>query len=621
VKKNRRAVILAATLILSVAATAQIATLPESQEMRNLSKNESIQASPITSIPSPYLIIYADIFESDLELNLFAEGKKYKGFDVTMVKQSDIVDISDENPDYEGIHRFIVGWWETWNQWNPEEMYVLLVGDVWPEHEQCATATYIPLSGNGSDYYYQLMDEDDHPDICIGRWCAETSGQLHTYIAKTAYYQVPYKDPANPANFWQPNKTLLVGSRDYDGGADDYVSCKQYIENNLLNGIPLYAILTAYGYDDNPIPANNQTVIDAIEQNHGVGVVNYRGQSGYTSWEMWCNEGLESFSNTQINELDQTSFHGYPIVYNLGSCSNGDVGYSTEVMVEAWTRNANGGGVAALGISGYCQTRETQNYLDKEIFRGHFDPQYRYDCGRSLKRAMDVMQANQMGDPHCYIWIGDPELDVWRGTPRDANVYLGLGEPNDPMQVHVSLKDPPYSSVQGAKVCLYGTTTTSSQSTLIHQVAYTDASGNVYFPRPTDGGRVTATNQKGPICIRPVSTSVPPSGGFSYSSQIRESPDVTSEWALECKPSGPIRSSVCISYSIGDSDPSFVDLRIFDVSGREIKTLVSGEKSPGQYEATWDCSDASGVRCPSGVYFVRMTSPSFNASRRVVLVK
>ena len=64
------------------------------------------------------------------------------------------------------------------------------------------------------------------------------------------------------------------------------------------------------------------------------------------------------------------------------------------------------------------------------------------------------------------------------------------------------------------------------------------------------------------------------------------------------------------------SSYGFVTLKVFDVLGREIATLVNEVRSPGIYTARWDASNVS-----AGVYFVRLTAGGSSQIRRAVLVK
>jgi len=59
-----------------------------------------------------------------------------------------------------------------------------------------------------------------------------------------------------------------------------------------------------------------------------------------------------------------------------------------------------------------------------------------------------------------------------------------------------------------------------------------------------------------------------------------------------------------------------IHLSIYDLNGREIATLFSGDQAAGMHSASWN---AEGV--PSGVYFCRLSTPTQSFSQKVVLVK
>ena len=59
-----------------------------------------------------------------------------------------------------------------------------------------------------------------------------------------------------------------------------------------------------------------------------------------------------------------------------------------------------------------------------------------------------------------------------------------------------------------------------------------------------------------------------------------------------------------------------VVLKIYDVLGREVATLVNEKLSPGTYEVEWN-----GSNYPSGVYFYKLETESFSETRKMVLLK
>jgi hypothetical protein len=66
---------------------------------------------------------------------------------------------------------------------------------------------------------------------------------------------------------------------------------------------------------------------------------------------------------------------------------------------------------------------------------------------------------------------------------------------------------------------------------------------------------------------------------------------------------------------------SGVNVVVYDVHGARVRTLVSGPKSAGHYVAQWDGRDDRGTQVSSGIYFYRMTTGSFSAVRKMVLLK
>ena len=61
---------------------------------------------------------------------------------------------------------------------------------------------------------------------------------------------------------------------------------------------------------------------------------------------------------------------------------------------------------------------------------------------------------------------------------------------------------------------------------------------------------------------------------------------------------------------------SVVSVRVFDLLGREVATLVNEKREPGTYQVTWN---AAGF--PSGTYFCRLTAGSYTDTKKVVLLR
>jgi hypothetical protein len=64
-----------------------------------------------------------------------------------------------------------------------------------------------------------------------------------------------------------------------------------------------------------------------------------------------------------------------------------------------------------------------------------------------------------------------------------------------------------------------------------------------------------------------------------------------------------------------------VSVKVFDLGGREVTTLVVGLQAPGRYAVNWDGTNRAGRPLASGTYFVRMTAGGQTFDQRVTLLK
>lgn len=81
----------------------------------------------------------------------------------------------------------------------------------------------------------------------------------------------------------------------------------------------------------------------------------------------------------------------------------------------------------------------------------------------------------------------------------------------------------------------------------------------------------------------------------------------------------PFNPTTNIGFQIADR--GFTELKIYDILGREVKTLVSEELSPGTYEIQWDGRNEFGATVSSGVYIYRLTAGNTTLSRKMLLMR
>lgn len=90
-------------------------------------------------------------------------------------------------------------------------------------------------------------------------------------------------------------------------------------------------------------------------------------------------------------------------------------------------------------------------------------------------------------------------------------------------------------------------------------------------------------------------------------------------FSLEQNYPNPFNPTTTINYQIPNS--SFVTIKIYDVLGKEINTLVNGQKFRGEYSITWNGKDILGNDVPSGIYFYSIQAGEFAQIKKMVLLK
>jgi M6 family metalloprotease-like protein len=81
----------------------------------------------------------------------------------------------------------------------------------------------------------------------------------------------------------------------------------------------------------------------------------------------------------------------------------------------------------------------------------------------------------------------------------------------------------------------------------------------------------------------------------------------------------PFNPETTIRYELAGR--THVSLRVYDVSGAVVRTLVDESKPAGSYSLTWNGRDDHGSSVSSGVYFYRITAGSFSDVRKMTLLK
>jgi len=95
---------------------------------------------------------------------------------------------------------------------------------------------------------------------------------------------------------------------------------------------------------------------------------------------------------------------------------------------------------------------------------------------------------------------------------------------------------------------------------------------------------------------------------------VEDEETLPTEYALEQNYPNPFNPSTTFRYSIPTQ--SKVLIKVYDVLGNEIATLINEEKSVGTYELTWNAE-----QLPSGVYFYQLKAGEFSSTKKMLLIK
>ncbi|MDO4525766.1 MAG: C25 family cysteine peptidase [Bacteroidales bacterium] len=321
--------------------------------------------------------------------------------------------------------------------------YLLIIGD----HEQ-VPGTYVTVYHNRTDSYktcsfytdniYACADDINYiEDVAKGRISATSNAQALTIVNKIINYE---KNPTTASSFYNnvvlsayfqdersyDNEGKLV--RDYDGKADlKFLNTSENIKSELINRN--YNVNRIYTrtksssyYPDKDWNGNYlasdlrgnlsiwngsaNDISNAVKNGCALAVYNGHGNpSG------WANIGFDVSSAQALT-------NGNKLPVFLGFCCQSGTFANSVCFTEAVTRNANGGGVGAMGYSSYGWT-PTQDYMAEAVFNKLYVSKIR-PMGKLLTQSLIQMGSSTSYHEHMHKvthYFGDPSMSPWTDVP------------------------------------------------------------------------------------------------------------------------------------------------------------------------------------------------------------
>ncbi len=101
-----------------------------------------------------------------------------------------------------------------------------------------------------------------------------------------------------------------------------------------------------------------------------------------------------------------------------------------------------------------------------------------------------------------------------------------------------------------------------------------------------------------------------------------ETPVLPRALELAAPAPNPARGGTRLWYGVpADRAGDVLELAIYDLAGRRVRTLQSGRAEPGRHSVSWDLRDAAGAPAHAGVYFARFSLGAEACSRKLVVVR
>jgi len=113
-------------------------------------------------------------------------------------------------------------------------------------------------------------------------------------------------------------------------------------------------------------------------------------------------------------------------------------------------------------------------------------------------------------------------------------------------------------------------------------------------------------------------------GTFEYSKIIEVEIAAPTKFSLEQNYPNPFNPSTTINYSIGEK--GLVTLKVYDILGKEVATLINENQEAGNYSIQFSAkggsaSGGNAYNLPSGIYFYKITSGNYAATKKLILLK
>lgn len=137
--------------------------------------------------------------------------------------------------------------------------------------------------------------------------------------------------------------------------------------------------------------------------------------------------------------------------------------------------------------------------------------------------------------------------------------------------------------------------------------------------RTTVEGRFLATSQDAMTAIQLTGNRVDLFQVTEITDADDNTPPLAKTFELRQNAPNPFNPSTVIEYTVPHQTP--VTMKIFNILGQKVRTLVSETKSAGSYRVEWNGTDDAGRPVAGGIYLYRLKADDYTKSKKMVLLK
>ena len=232
------------------------------------------------------------------------------------------------------------------------------------------------------------------------------------------------------------------------------------------------------------------------------------------------------------------------------------------------------------------------------------------------------------------IWVADrySETDMSFGTStqegsrawRGSVTFTSAVDGEDAFTVEVGYADDQNGTnfwEDGPEAAIIGETSDDSTTAFVYTtnaVPFTLTQGKYLALRITNGSSSRYSVRVGgswSYVVAPQGSEQVPTG----MDEERHSTDAPSSFLLSPNYPNPFNTETTIRFALPDA--YLVDLRIYDLAGQRVATLLNSWMPHGTHSVVWDGTDDKGRPVASGVYSCRLKAGRFQRTKKIVLIK